>query len=105
MSPVALLVLVIACIALSVIIGNKLNINIGLLGMAFAYIIGTFIMKTSTKDLISYWPTSTMFTVLALLLFFGYINETGASEKMAMVMSNQGSRIRAVRTHTRSNPP
>lgn len=86
MSPVALLVLVIACIALSVIIGNKLNINIGLLGMAFAYIIGTFIMKTSTKDLISYWPTSTMFTVLALLLFFGYINETGASEKMAMLL-------------------
>ncbi len=86
MSPVALLILVIACIAISVIVGNKLNINIGILAMAFAYIIGTFIMKTSTKDLISYWPTSTMFTVLSLMLFFGYINETGASEKLAWKM-------------------
>ena len=84
MSPVALLILVIACIAISVILGNKLNINIGILAMAFAYIIGTFIMKASTKDVVSYWPTSTMFTVLALLLFFGYVNETGASEKLAM---------------------
>ena len=84
MSPVALLILVIACIAISVIVGNKLNINIGVLAMAFAYIIGTFIMGASTKDVISYWPTSTMFTVLALLLFFGYVNETGASEKLAL---------------------
>ena len=84
MSPVALLIVVLVCIAISVIVGNKLNINIGILAMAFAYIIGTFIMGTSTKDLISYWPTSTMFTVLALLLFFGYVNETGASEKLAM---------------------
>jgi len=86
MSPVALLILVIVCIAISVIVGNKLNINIGILAMVFAYIIGTFIMKTSTRDLIGYWPTSTMFTVLSLCLFFGYINETGASEKLAWMM-------------------
>ena len=84
MSPVALLILVIICIAISVILGNKLNINIGLLAIAFAYIIGTFIMKTSTKDLVSYWPTSTMFTCIGILSFFGFVNETGASEKLAL---------------------
>lgn len=86
MSPVALLILVIACIAVCVIVGNKLNINIGLLAMPLAYIIGTFIMKWSTKDVIAFWPTSTMFTVISLCLFFGYVNETGASAKLAQVL-------------------
>lgn len=86
MTPVALLVVVIVCIAACVVIGNKLNINIGLLAMAVTYILAVFVMKSSTKDVVSYWPTSTMFMVISLCLFFGYVNETGASNKIAAIL-------------------
>ena len=76
MSPVALLIVVLVCIAISVIVGNKLNINIGILAMAFAYIIGTFIMGTPTKDLLNSRKRDTgsagYFFVGQLLLFFSF---------------------------------
>ena len=86
MSPVVLLFVIIACIAVCVIVGNKLNINIGILAMPITYIIATFIMGSSTKDVVAYWPTSTMFMVISLCLFFGYVNETGASNKIAEIL-------------------
>lgn len=86
MTPVTLLIVCIVCIAACVIIGNKLKINIGLLALPVTYIISVFLMGNSVKETVLFWPTSTMFTVVSLCLFFGYVNETGAANKIASIL-------------------
>lgn len=86
MAPVTLLIVVIVCIAACVFLGNKFNINIGLLALPVTYIVSVFLMGNSVKDTVTFWPTSTMFTVLSLCLFFGYVNESGASRKLANML-------------------
>ena len=70
MAPVTLLIVVIACIAACVFLGNKFNINIGLLALPVTYIVSVFLMGNSVKDTVTFWPTSTMFTVLPLSLLW-----------------------------------
>lgn len=86
MTPVTLLIVCIVCIAACVIVGNKLKINIGLLALPVTYIISVFLMGNSVKETVPFWPTSTMFTVVSLCLFFGYVNETGAANKIASIL-------------------
>lgn len=86
MTPISLLIVCILCIAACVVLGNKLNINIGLLALPVTYIISVFLMGFSVKETVAFWPTSTMFTVVSLCLFFGYVNETGAANKIASIL-------------------
>lgn len=86
MSPVTLLIVCIVLVAACVFIGNKLSINIGLLALPVTYIVSVFLMGNSVKDTVAFWPTSTMFTVVSLCLFFGYVNETGAANKIASIL-------------------
>ena len=86
MTPTALLIVCIVCIAACVYLGNKFNINIGVLALPVAYIISVFFLGNSTKETVAFWPTSTMFTVISLCLFFGYVNESGAASKIANLL-------------------
>lgn len=53
-------VLIILAIVLAVYLGYKTKINTGFFCIAFAYIIGCFLVGLKTKELIAMWPTSTM---------------------------------------------
>lgn len=61
-----------------IIVGLKFNINLGVLGLAAAYICGTFIGNLSAGSIIGFWPTSIMTQVCCVMLFFsvGVKNET-----------------------------
>ena len=54
-------IFIIAAIAIAIFLGAKTKINTGLFCMVFAYIIGCFVMGLKPKEIISFWPTSTMF--------------------------------------------
>lgn len=76
-------VILVASIALAVILGYKTKINTGLFCMAFAYIIGCFALGMKTKELIACWPTSTMFVILAVSLFYNFAAINGTLEKLS----------------------
>ena len=63
-------IIIVFAIALAIYLGYKTQINTGLFCMVFAYIIGCFIMGMKTKELISFWPTNTMFVILSVSLFY-----------------------------------
>ena len=64
--------IIVASIAIAVILGYKTKINTGLFCFAFAYIIGCFALGLKPKELIAFWPTSTMFVILSVSLFYNY---------------------------------
>lgn len=76
-------VILIAAIALAVILGYKTKINTGFFCIAFAYLIGCFGLGLKTKALIAFWPTSTMFVILAVSLFYNFASVNGTLEKMS----------------------
>lgn len=76
-------ILIIASIAIAVALGYKTKINTGFFCILFAYIIGCFMLGLKTKELIAFWPTSTMFVILAVSLFYNFAAANGTLEKMS----------------------
>ena len=67
---------IIFAIALAIFLGYKTKINTGLFCIVFAYIIGCFVMGLKPKQVIGYWPTSTMFVILSVSLFYNLQRST-----------------------------
>lgn len=80
---VTLSIVIIAAIALAVFLGYKTKINTGLFCIVFAFAIGCFWMGLKPKDLIGFWPTSTMFVILAVSLFYNVAAVNGTLEKIS----------------------
>lgn len=76
-------VLIVAAIALAVFLGYRTKINTGFFCIGFAYLIGCFLLGMKTKDLIAQWPTSTMFVILAVSLFYNFAAVNGTLEKLS----------------------
>lgn len=74
-------ILLVASIALAVVLGYKTQINTGFFCMAFAYLLGCFGLGMSTKELVACWPTSTMFVILSVSLFYNFAAVNGTLEK------------------------
>lgn len=83
MSSALLSTLIIASIALAVFLGYKTKINTGFFCIGFAYIIGCFLMGLKPKALIGYWPTNTMFVIMAVSLFYNVAAANGTLEKIS----------------------
>lgn len=83
MSSAALSALIIGSIALAVFLGYKTKINTGFFCIGFAYIIGCFVMGLKPKAVIGYWPTNTMFVIMAVSLFYNVAAVNGTLEKIS----------------------
>ena len=79
-------VAIILAIALAIFLGYKTKINTGLFCIVFAYIIGCFVMGLKPKQVIGYWPTSTMFVILSVSLFYNFAAINGTLEKMSCAL-------------------
>ena len=79
-------VVLVASIALAVVLGYKTKINTGFFCIAFAYLIGCFALGMKTKELIACWPTSTMFVILSVSLFYNFAAINGTLEKMSSAL-------------------
>ena len=78
-------VAIILAIALAIFLGYKTKINTGLFCIVFAYIIGCFVMGLKPKQVIGYWPTSTMFVILSVSLFYNFAAINGTVVRMPEV--------------------
>mgnify|MGYP000043163425 CR=1 FL=1 len=72
---------IVAAIALSVAIGYKTKYNTGFFAIVFAYVIGCFVMMMKPKEVISGWPVSTMFVIMAVSLFYNFALVNGTLER------------------------
>lgn len=69
--------LCIAAIIVSIFLGWKFKFNTGIIAMGFAFIIGICVMGMKASEIISYWPTTIVFYLLSIALFFNYATENG----------------------------
>lgn len=93
----ALIVFVIA-IVLAVFLGQKLKCNIGVIGIVFAFLIGTIVMKKSITQVVNYFPTSLLFTMMIVTFFYGFAAQNGAVKAISQRL------IYAFRNHVNALP-
>ena len=77
MAPSIALILFLIAVALTVIISEKLHMNIGLVGFAFAFILGIGFCGYSSGQMAGFFPSSIFVTQLSVTFFFGFISSTG----------------------------
>ncbi|CAO1659333.1 hypothetical protein [Salinicola sp. NYA28a] len=56
--------LVVGAIVVSIVLGYRTRINIGLFAIAFAYLIGCFGLGLSPKEVVAMWPLKIFFIIL-----------------------------------------
>lgn len=79
----AIMILVIVALVITVLIGVKFDNNIGLIGIGFAFIIGSWLGPASVYEVIAYWPVNIMFILLVTSVFFGYASNNGTLSAVA----------------------
>lgn len=72
--------LCIIAIIISIFLGWRFGFNTGVIAMGFAFIIGICVMGMRASDIIAYWPTTIVFYLLSIALFFNYATENGTME-------------------------
>ncbi len=75
--------IVVLAIVISIALGYKTKINTGFFAISFAYIIGCFFLNLKTSEVISMWPISIFFVILAVSLFYNFALVNGTLEKLA----------------------
>lgn len=83
MSPWIILIIVLAAVVLSIVIGRRLGANLGIVAIGFAYIIGCFVLKFSVNEIVAGFPSSTVFLLLTTCLFYGFALENGTMDALA----------------------
>lgn len=73
----ALMIFLFAIIA-AVFIGTKIKCNIGIVGICFAFIIGTMVMGKTIAEVINYFPTSLLFMMMIVTFFYGFAASNGS---------------------------
>ncbi len=69
--------LCIAAIIISILVGWKFKLNTGIIAMGFAFVIGICVMGMKASAIIAFWPTTIVFYLLSISLFFNYATENG----------------------------
>ena len=75
--------IIIGAIIASVFLGYKTKINTGLFGMVFAYLIGCFALNLTPREVIRFWPVTTMFVIFAVSVFYNVAVINGTMDKVA----------------------
>ena len=74
------------CVFLSIFLSYKFNLQMGVSAAVFAFIIGVLFMGMRVKEVVALFPTSIVFQLLALSLFFNYGVVNGTMEAIAKKM-------------------
>ncbi len=77
MSGNTVLILCLIAIIASIAICFKTNINMGLIAMSFAFIIGCLFCGEKAATIFGYWPDSLIFFLIASAMFYGFARENG----------------------------
>lgn len=79
-------ILIILAIIIAIYLGEKLDINTGLVALALAYLIGCFVLGMSISDLLATFPTKLFLVIFTLALFFNFAVVNGTLEKIAQLL-------------------
>lgn len=74
------MLLIIGAIILAIFLGEKFEVNAGIIGVVFAYIIGSFIIGLSPDDIFALWPVELFMVIFGVSFFFNFANENGTLE-------------------------
>lgn len=77
MSESTILLLCLAAIIIAIAICFKTGINLGLIAMSFAFLIGCLFMGEKAAAIFGFWPDSLIFFLLASAMFYGFARENG----------------------------
>lgn len=83
MSTGTVLVLTIIAIVICIALNYKLNINLGIPAITFAWLIGCFGLNMKVKEVVSQWPTSIVFQLMCITMFFSFATQNGTMKKVA----------------------
>lgn len=83
MSTGVLLVLILLGIVCSILGSYKFKINAGIIAICFAWAIGCFGLDMKVKEIVSFWPTSIVFRLMALTMFFSFAVQNGTLKRLA----------------------
>ena len=67
----------------AIAIGYFTNVNTGVLGIAMAFLVGTFLADMTGKEIIAGFPTSTFVTLMSMTFLFSIAKVNGTMETMA----------------------
>ena len=83
MSTTASLIMFIAAIVLAIVIGTKLKMNIGIVALLFAFLIGVTFSGMKGKAVAALFPTNIFVTQLVATFFYGFASINGAFNGIA----------------------
>lgn len=75
-----IIILTLIAIVASIAIGFKFNVNSGIIAMALAFLLGVFGMGMKINEVVAYWPTTIVFFLIAISLFYNYAVGNGTME-------------------------
>lgn len=82
MSTPAILLCILG-VATAIFLNYKFHVNVGITDIAFAWFVGCFILKIPVKELAAAWPTSLVFQMMSISLFFGFAICNGTMQAVA----------------------
>jgi len=77
------IIICLAGIVLAIALNYKFGINMGVTGLAIAWIAGCFVMGLKVKDVVALWPNSVVFQLMTITLFFGFAVVNGTMQAIA----------------------
>lgn len=83
MNSTAMAVICLAAFAISILISYRRKLNTGVLAMAFAYLIGCFLMGLPVKDVVAQFPVKILFLLFSVCFFYGYAIQNGTLQIIA----------------------
>ena len=81
-ATVGLIVFMLA-IVISIILGTKLKMNIGMVALAFTFLIGVTLSGLSGRSVSGLFPTNIFVTQLVATFFYGFASLNGAFNGIA----------------------
>ena len=76
----------IIAIVVCIVLGYKFKINVGVPGLAFAFMIGCWYMKQSVSAVVGMFPIKIVVILICSSMFYGFANQNG-------LMGQLGTRI------------
>lgn len=86
MAVQTLLWVVLLAVVASIAISYFCKVNLGIPALIFAYLIGVFIQGMKVKNIVAMWPTSVVFQLMTITMFFSFAIFNGTLPKVADVI-------------------
>lgn len=82
-------------ILVAIMIGFARNINVGLISLVFAFVLGTYLGQLEARVIINYWPLNLFFTTFGITLLFAIAKINGTLEKISntIIYQSKGSKL------------